>query len=107
MAHRVWNVGFGLVTGHFPTSDQLEALVNLVKDYAKQGGGLVQVISRPNNFFDPSAIGAGAAKRDVELDRRSRDNKCPADTNLWKYLASNVPDFDPNRDLRWAGTCNA
>ncbi|OTA94370.1 hypothetical protein M434DRAFT_10762 [Hypoxylon sp. CO27-5] len=96
--------GFAVFTVTLPSATELQALLKAINAWASQAGGIVQVISRENNFFDPSAIGAGQ-KRDVEA--RSRGNACPANTDILKYATLAVStDININRDIRFAGECN-
>ncbi|KAI1414299.1 hypothetical protein F5Y13DRAFT_159266 [Hypoxylon sp. FL1857] len=96
--------GFAVVTLAQPSTSELQALLKAISAWGSQGGGIVQVISRANNFYDPSSIGAGQ-KRDVEA--RSRGNSCPANTDILKYATLSVsPDININRDIRFAGECN-
>ncbi|KAI2633332.1 hypothetical protein GGS21DRAFT_491056 [Xylaria nigripes] len=98
--------GFALVTGSLPTAGDIQKLLEAITAWASMDGSLVQVLARPNGFFNPSNIGAGElAKRDVE--ERSRDNTCPASMDLLKYATKDVAtDIDINRDIRWAGECD-
>ncbi|KAI0834150.1 hypothetical protein F5Y06DRAFT_307106 [Hypoxylon sp. FL0890] len=95
--------GFAVVTLAHPSRTELQALLKAISAWGSQAGGLVQVIARDNNFYDPSTIGAGK-KRDVKA--RSRGNTCPANTDLLKYATKAVStDIDINRDIRFAGAC--
>ena len=67
--------------------------------------GTVQVLQRPNDFYDLVRIGAGGTKRDVELEERSRTDQCPAVDNILQYATLDVPNIDINTDMRWAGLC--
>ncbi|KAI0405236.1 hypothetical protein F4802DRAFT_563595 [Xylaria palmicola] len=98
--------GFALNTRQFPAANDLQDLLTLINRWASQAGSLVQVIARPNGFFDPAAIGAGEnLKRTVA--GRSRSNTCPADMDLLKYASNDVAiDIDINTDMRWAGECD-
>ncbi|OTA67709.1 hypothetical protein K449DRAFT_461694 [Hypoxylon sp. EC38] len=96
--------GFAVFTVTLPSATELQALLKAINAWASQAGGIVQVISRENNFFDPSAIGAGQ-KRDIKA--RSRGNACPANTDILKYATLAVStDININRDIRFAGECN-
>lgn len=62
--------------------------------------GTVQVIFRPNGFFDLASIGAAARKRGVLLEERSRGNQCPAIDNILQCATLDSPNVDINRDIR-------
>ncbi|KAI1179826.1 hypothetical protein F4777DRAFT_401215 [Nemania sp. FL0916] len=96
--------GFGLATSQFPSAADLQDLLDAIHSWASQAGGLVQVLARPNGFFDPAMIGAGEKR---SLEERSRGNTCPSNTNILKYATVDVSDVDINKDIRWAGECDA
>ncbi|KAH9900213.1 hypothetical protein F4778DRAFT_782323 [Xylariomycetidae sp. FL2044] len=96
--------GFGFQFAAATTAAQLQDIVDAIREWASQGGGLVQVIQRPNGFFDPATIGAGEARR--KLRPRSRGDQCPANTDLLQYATVDVEiDIDINKNIRWAGEC--
>ncbi|KAI1501829.1 hypothetical protein F5X99DRAFT_428075 [Biscogniauxia marginata] len=96
--------GFAFDTARFYSASDIQDLLDAIYAWATQNGGIVQVIARPNGFFDPGIIGAGQ-KRDVE--ERSRGNTCPNNTNLLQYATEDVStDIDINRDIRWVGECD-
>jgi hypothetical protein len=85
----------------------LQDLLEVIHAWAAQAGSTVQVIARPNDFFDLATIGAGGSKRDIGLVTRARGNECPAQTDLLQYGTEDVPDIDINHDMRWGGECDA
>lgn len=84
----------------------MQDLLEAINAWATQGGSIVQVIARPNGFFDLPTIGAGGSKRDVQFEARARSNQCPANTDLLRYATQDVPDIDINNDIRWSAECD-
>ncbi|MCJ1268324.1 hypothetical protein MMC22_008212 [Lobaria immixta] len=103
--------GFGLQTAILPEYE-LQEILDAINAWASEVASDLQVIPRPNDFFDLSKIGAAPSKRDngaknvAELEKRSRTNQCPAKTDLLQYVNGDVPDLDINREIRWAGECD-
>ncbi|KAI1133836.1 hypothetical protein F5Y05DRAFT_423534 [Hypoxylon sp. FL0543] len=112
--------GFAIVAPDDMKAQHFQAIIGSIRDWVAQSGGIVQIIPRPNNFFDPVTIGASLSrypsssssgssasspdKRDVEA--RSRGNTCPANTNLIKYATATVnTNININADVRFAGAC--
>lgn len=104
--------GFGLDITYLPTEHELQEFLDVISAWVSEVASGLQVIERPNNFFDLAQIGAAPSKRDngaenvAELEKRSRTNQCPAKTDLLQYVNGDVPDLDINREIRWAGQCD-
>ena len=100
--------GFLLQTATVPSGIARDAIVNAIRAWASRDDGLVEVLSRPNDYIDLAAIGAGQMKRDVlHIEARSRGNGCPADIDILQYATEDVPDLDLNNQIRWAEVCEA
>ncbi|KAH8664650.1 hypothetical protein BX600DRAFT_437184 [Xylariales sp. PMI_506] len=97
--------GFGFWSANMPSASDLGNLVDAITEWASQNGGLVQVIMRPNGFFNPGDIGAGPLQRNADTQERSRTDTCPA-IDMLQYQGTEVEtDIDYKRYLRWAGQC--
>ena len=59
----------------------------------------------PNDFFDLAPIGAGAGKKEILIEERSRTSQCPAIDDILQYATLDLPDVDIERDLRCGGQC--
>ena len=72
-------------------------------------GNVVEVRQRPNDFTPPPGTEAGSkTKRDKRgIEARSRESYCPPDIDLLQYAEIDVPDFDPNKNLRPGASCSA
>ena len=100
--------GFLLQTANVPSNIARNSIVDAIRAWASQDDGLVQVLSRPNDFIDLAAIGGGQTKRDVpNIEARSRENGCPANIDILQYATEDVPDLDLNNQIRWAEACEA
>jgi len=84
-----------------PQAADLAGLVDAIRRFAEQDGGVVTIIQRANGFFNPTNIGAGIA-----LDKRTRNDNCPALIDLLQYTTADVPqDLDYNTSLKWLDPC--
>ena len=86
----------------------IRAVLTAMQDWAGGLGTDVFMAERINGFLNLALIGAGI-KRDVSaIETRSRGDTCPADVDdILKYAVGNVPDLDPNKNLRAAGICKS
>ncbi|KAI0012975.1 hypothetical protein F4779DRAFT_643090 [Xylariaceae sp. FL0662B] len=95
--------GFQLDPARMNVFLNAQNMANTIKDWASQSNGRVDLIERANDFIDLSLLGAGAERP----TKRSRDNKCPANTDLLKYGTKSVStDPNLNKSLRFAGKCS-
>lgn len=87
----------------------IQDLLEAIHDWGARLGNVVQVLQRPNGFVDLGQIGTATnAKREVEpIKARSRGNSCPANIDILKYADLDVPDLDPNKNIRAAGECDS
>ncbi|KAI1137653.1 hypothetical protein F5Y05DRAFT_387848 [Hypoxylon sp. FL0543] len=98
------DIGFALTYSKFPLK-KIQYMLEAIYDWASEGGNLVQVIARPDNFFDLKLV--GGSKRDIEdLKARSKGNKCPANVDILKYAADVATNINLNQDFRFAGECD-
>ncbi|KAL8879158.1 MAG: hypothetical protein Q9198_003181 [Flavoplaca austrocitrina] len=84
----------------FANNADIQTLIDAFKQFGQQHEGLVKVVQRANDFFDPARIGAGG-----EDLKRSQEDFCPAETvDVLQY----ADDSDPQSELiRWAEYCSA
>ncbi|PGG99435.1 hypothetical protein AJ80_09359 [Polytolypa hystricis UAMH7299] len=101
--------GFGL---QLPEQNAKELdtslIMEVVKQWALQGGGRVDVARQANGFVtlddlrDIITIG----NRKKLLKPRARDGTCPAKIpNLRQFAGGKIPDLDFERELRFGGRC--
>ncbi|KAL8906530.1 MAG: hypothetical protein Q9207_001968 [Kuettlingeria erythrocarpa] len=81
----------------FATNDNIQTFVDAFTQWGQQHGGLVQVVQRANDFFEPTRIGAGGHLK------RSKTDYCPAEVEDALQYAD---DSDPySEEIRWAEPC--
>lgn len=98
----IGDYGFAFITTYTPSAEQLQDVVDTIRTWATQGGGVIEVVQRANDFFNPAQIGAGTV-----LERRFRNDKCVKAESILKYAERDVAiDIDFNKMVRWAGTCD-